>query len=302
MIRKLLSLYQNSIIYQNQPENPSNLFYYFCSEEEDVCIGIPKKEVSDKELNLLNALYKLVEHQPSSLSPAATEWYNYLFHNTPPPNYYDESYLRFIQFRINGVGANQTEIESALKGFFTDDVLIIWESQSKGIVIEEKKRVTLSEEELISMKEILESDFYVKISLFVGKFIYFTDQLREKFIQEKEYFLFALNQLGSSSIYTSERVFPSYLACHLPEELKNKTVQEIIGIFNEDMDMFSTIKVFLENNLNASMTAKKLYIHRNTLQYRIDKFIEKTGIGLKDFYGAFTVFLACLLFEHQHKK
>ena len=57
--------------------------------------------------------------------------------------------------------------------------------------------------------------------------------------------------------------------------------------------MYATIKVFLENNLNASLTAKKLYIHRNTLQYRIDKFIDKTGIQLKDFYGAFTVFLAC---------
>ena len=30
--------------------------------------------------------------------------------------------------------------------------------------------------------------------------------------------------------------------------------------------------------------------------------VEKTGIGLKDFYGAFTVFLACLLFEYHQKK
>jgi DNA-binding PucR family transcriptional regulator len=66
--------------------------------------------------------------------------------------------------------------------------------------------------------------------------------------------------------------------------------------------MYSSIKVFLENNLNASLTAKKLYIHRNTLQYRIDKFIDKTGIQLKDFYGAYTVFLACLLFEQSQKK
>jgi DNA-binding PucR family transcriptional regulator len=78
--------------------------------------------------------------------------------------------------------------------------------------------------------------------------------------------------------------------------------QELNEAFLDDPEMFSTIKVFLENNLNASMTAKKLFIHRNTLQYRIDKFVEKTGIQLKDFYGAFTVFLACILFEQEKKK
>jgi DNA-binding PucR family transcriptional regulator len=88
----------------------------------------------------------------------------------------------------------------------------------------------------------------------------------------------------------------------LPGELKQRATQVIFGVFNDDPEMYSSIKVFLENNLNASLTAKKLYIHRNTLQYRIDKFIDKTGIQLKDFYGAYTVFLACLLFEQSQKK
>jgi DNA-binding PucR family transcriptional regulator len=87
------------------------------------------------------------------------------------------------------------------------------------------------------------------------------------------------------------------VAFSLPESIKDKVKLELSTVFTEDPELFTTIKVFLENNLNASLTAKKLYIHRNTLQYRIDKFIEKTGVQLKDFYGAFTVFLACLLFE-----
>jgi DNA-binding PucR family transcriptional regulator len=33
--------------------------------------------------------------------------------------------------------------------------------------------------------------------------------------------------------------------------------------------------------LNASLTAKRLFIHRNSLQYRIDKFIERTGIDIR---------------------
>ncbi len=300
MLKKLLSIYQDSILLPNIPTNQSEKYFYFYSETENLWIGIPKTVVSDKELKLLKTLFSLVEFHGSNLAPVAKEWYDFLFLDSPPPTHYTGSNLRFIQFYINGMDANQMEIESALKGFFTEEVLIIWENEHQGIVIEEKRQISLSEEELISMTETIESDFYVKISFFIGKPHVFPNQLRAKFLQEKEYFLFAVNNLSNPNIYTFERVFPAFLAYYLPVELRKKASQEIIGVFNEDPEMFSTIKVFLENNLNASLTAKKLYIHRNTLQYRIDKFTEKTGIGLKDFYGAFTVFLACFLFEYQN--
>jgi len=299
MIKKLLSLYQNSIFFPSKPENPSERFLYFCSDTEDGWIGIPKTELNERELNLLKTLYSLVEFPNSNLHPTVKAWHDFLFLNGPLPSHIAGNTLRIIQFNINGAEANQPELEAALKGFFTEDVIIIWEGGSQGIVIEEKNTMSLSEEEILTMTETLESDFYVKISFYIGKLSGFNEQLPSRFLQEKEYFSFAVSCLVQSNIFTFERVFPAYLAYHLPQELKRKGYQEIVELFQEDPEMFSTIKVFLENNLNASMTAKKLYIHRNTLQYRIDKFIEKTGIGLKDFYGAFTVFLACLLFEQQ---
>jgi hypothetical protein len=302
MLKKLLSIYHGSILLPNLPKNQSEKYFYFYSDTENLWIGLPKTEVSDKELILLKTLFSLVEFHASNLAPLAKEWYDFLLLDSPPPPHYAGSNLRFIQFYINGTDANQMEIESALKGFFTEEVLIIWENERQGIVIEEKKQISLSEEELISMTETLESDFYVKISFFIGKLHVFSGKLRAKFLQEKEYFLFAINNLGNHNIFTFERVFPAFLAYYLPVELKEKACEEIIEVFVDDPEMFSTIKVFLENNLNASLTAKKLYIHRNTLQYRIDKFSEKTGIGLKDFYGAFTVFLACLLFEYKNVK
>ncbi|PFO04269.1 hypothetical protein COJ85_12465 [Bacillus sp. AFS076308] len=299
MIKKLLSLYQNSILFPSKPENPSERFLYFCSESEDEWIGIPKTELNERELNLLTVLYTLVEFPSSNLHPTVKAWHDFLYSNGPMPSHLAGNSLRIIQFNINGAETNQPEIESALKGFFTEDIIIFWEGGSRGIVIEEKNTMSLSEEEILSMSETLESDFYVKISFYIGKPILFSGQLPSKFHQEKEYFTFALSQMGLFNIFTFERVLPAYLAYQLPPELKAKVSQEIIDLFNEDYEMFSTIKVFLENNLNASMTAKKLYIHRNTLQYRIDKFVEKTGISLKDFYGAFTVFLACLLYEQK---
>ncbi|WP_066068292.1 PucR family transcriptional regulator [Neobacillus soli] len=303
MLRKLLSIYENSILFPGRPENPDELLYIFFDEAENDWMGIPKIEVSERELSLLKTLYELVEVQSATVNSAAKGWDKFLLlDGPPPPKYSSKMSFRFIQFHINRDDANHLEIESALRGFFTDEAIIIWENVSRGIVIEEKKQISLSEEELISISETLESDFYVKISFFIGKLQPFSIQLRSKYLQEKEYFSFVIARLTHPYVYTFERIFPAYLAFHLPEELTRMTNQGIVEVFNEDPEMFSTIKIYLENNLNASMTAKKLYIHRNTLQYRIDKFTEKTGIGLKDFYGAFTVFLACQLFEQNRKK
>ncbi|MDR6124671.1 hypothetical protein QFZ87_004268 [Bacillus sp. SLBN-46] len=301
MLKKLLLLYENSILFTEKPKNPSDQLHVFFNDIGDEWIGIPKNEISDKELTLLKTIYTLVDYQTTFVPSPAKGWYDFLLLDGPPPIFPSDSYVRLIQFHINNSDASQIEMESALKGFFTEEVNIIWESSRRGIVIEEKKQVSLSEEELISMSETLESDFYVKISFFIGKFHPISEQLRLRFLQEKEYFSFGMSYLGTQDIFTFEHIFPAYLAAHLPMDLKNRGIQGITEVFTEDQDLFSTIKVFLESNLNASLTAKKLYIHRNTLQYRIDKFHEKTGIGLKDFYGAFTVFLACLLFEQNHK-
>ncbi|MED4227604.1 PucR family transcriptional regulator [Neobacillus cucumis] len=299
-MKKLLSLYQNSIFFPSKPENPSERFIYFCNELQDEWIGIPKTDLNEREINLLQIFYTLVDFPSSNLHPTVKEWHSFLFSNGPLPSHFLGNTLRIIQFDISGGRANQPEIESALKGFFTENVLIIWESGNRGIVVEAKNTFSLSEEDIHLMSETLESDFYLKVSFYIGKYYLVSERLPSKFLQEKEYFIFAITKLHLSKIYTFERVFPAYLAYQLPADLQKKVSQEIVGLFYEDHEMFSSIKVFLENNLNASLTAKKLYIHRNTLQYRIDKFIEKTGIDLKDFYGAFTVFLACLLYEQQN--
>ncbi|MCY8607352.1 helix-turn-helix domain-containing protein, partial [Bacillus sonorensis] len=47
---------------------------------------------------------------------------------------------------------------------------------------------------------------------------------------------------------------------------------------------------YMQCNLNASLTAKRLFIHRNSLQYRIDRFIEKTGIDIRQFEEAAAVY------------
>lgn len=65
-------------------------------------------------------------------------------------------------------------------------------------------------------------------------------------------------------------------------ELKN-----FVKIF-EDKDMMNTLNCLFENNLNVSRTSRALYMHRNTLIYRLNKIYETTGLDPSEFSDAVT--------------
>jgi len=60
----------------------------------------------------------------------------------------------------------------------------------------------------------------------------------------------------------------------------------LVGIEN-----INTALGFIENNFNASLTSKQLYLHRNTLNYRLDNFILKTEMDIKSFQTAMALYL-----------
>lgn len=62
-----------------------------------------------------------------------------------------------------------------------------------------------------------------------------------------------------------------------------------------DDETLALIEKFFENNLNTSETARKLYIHRNTLIYRLDKIQKETGLDVRTFDDALTLKIALLV-------
>ncbi len=51
-------------------------------------------------------------------------------------------------------------------------------------------------------------------------------------------------------------------------------------------ELMVTALVFIESGLNATRASKKLYVHRNTFNYRLAKFIEKTSLDIRDYHHA----------------
>jgi len=78
-----------------------------------------------------------------------------------------------------------------------------------------------------------------------------------------------------------------------PEEQKRIKAQtftpEIRRFLNEEI--METLRVFFQNDLNISTASRQLFIHRNTLQYRLDKIKKLTGLDLRRFTDATTFFI-----------
>ena len=114
--------------------------------------------------------------------------------------------------------------------------------------------------------------------------------------------------LDVGKIFYSERKIIAYsnlgigrLIYQLPLPLCKMFIKEIFdGKSPDDFDneTLDTINKFFENNLNVSETSRQLYIHRNTLVYRLDKLQKTTGLDLRIFEDAITFKIALMVVKY----
>jgi len=71
---------------------------------------------------------------------------------------------------------------------------------------------------------------------------------------------------------------------------------DVAGQFEEEE--LTTVYTFFDNNLNISETARQLYVHRNTLVYRLEKIQKKTGLDVRVFEDALTFKIAMMVADH----
>ncbi len=128
------------------------------------------------------------------------------------------------------------------------------------------------------IKEVSKSYKEAKMALDVGK-IFFTDRD-----------VIAYNTLGIGR-----------LIYQLPIPLCKMFIKEIFeGKSPDEFDeeTLTTIGKFFDNSLNVSETSRQLYIHRNTLVYRLDKLQKSTGLDLRVFEDAITFKIALMVVKY----
>ena len=128
------------------------------------------------------------------------------------------------------------------------------------------------------LREVSKSYKEAKMALDVGKIFY----------AEKNVIAYARLGIGR-------------LIYQLPVNLCKIFIEEIFGDnvpYDMEEETLTTINKFFENNLNVSETSRQLFIHRNTLVYRIEKLQKSTGLDIRVFDDALTFKIALMVVSY----
>lgn len=118
----------------------------------------------------------------------------------------------------------------------------------------------------------------------------------------------AMMALDVGKIFYVEKKVNSYgslgigrLIYQLPANLCRIFIEEIFGDNdpgNFDEEIVTTVNKFFENNLNVSETSRQLFVHRNTLVYRVEKLQKSTGLDVRTFDDALTFKIAMMVYNY----
>lgn len=148
------------------------------------------------------------------------------------------------------------------------------------------------------LEEALGRELQMKAIIGIGSV---TNHLRDLARAYKE----AQVAIEVGKVFDTEKTIINYenlgigrLIYQLPTTLCEMFLQEIFKkspIDALDSETLFTINKFFENNLNVSETARKLFVHRNTLVYRLEKIKKLTGLDLREFDDAITFKVALMV-------
>jgi len=149
-----------------------------------------------------------------------------------------------------------------------------------------------------SIADTLSTDLYVHAFIGIGSTVSGIKELARSF---KE----AQVALEVGKVFDTEKAIVSYdslgiarLIYQLPTTLCEMFLHEVFkrgSIDSLDPETLFTIQKFFENNLNVSETSRKLFVHRNTLVYRLEKIKKLTGLDLREFDDAIVFKVALMV-------
>ena len=135
----------------------------------------------------------------------------------------------------------------------------------------------------------LEAEGVSDIKAGIGREYKDIKEMRASFLEGKQSLQLGIRYHRQDHVYvyadqTLERIVDS-----IPEQQKQSILQTFFGnssVNGISDEMLDTIRVFFQNDLNLTAASKQLYIHRNTLNYRLDKIKKDYGLDLRSFRDA----------------
>ena len=203
----------------------------------------------------------------------------------------DQKHTVFLVRQVGSVDVGAVDVLQSLFPDRQQDFVI--SVNETDIAVVKSVNAEVEQSELLklasTMEETLKSQIFVKTIIGIGGM---ADHLRELADSYKE----AQVAIEVGKVFDTEKSVINYenlgigrLIYQLPTTLCEIFLSEVFkknSIDTLDQETLFTINKFFENNLNVSETSRKLFVHRNTLVYRLEKIKKLTGLDLREFDDA----------------
>ncbi|MGN1095686.1 MAG: PucR family transcriptional regulator [Eubacteriales bacterium] len=173
-----------------------------------------------------------------------------------------------------------------------NDIALVREFKPGSSEINEPEKIART------ISDTIASDFFIKVAIGIGTPVTNIKDVSRSFRE-------AQAALEVGRVFDNEKNIVSYenlgigrLIYQLPTTLCEMFLNEVCpngSIDALDRETLLTIQCFFENNLNVSETSRKMFVHRNTLVYRLDKIKKMTGLDLREFENAITFKVALMV-------
>ena len=269
-IAKLLELYPDAKVVVEPSADPDDYNFLI----QDQWVTIKKDHLSTKEKFLLSLV-----SQDNNNKSINNNWWNFLVHESDKiPS--EKSNVRILQFEVQKLESDDRAKEwlNVFVDTFDEVVDSFWINKYTGILIEKETKTNMDKLEVQRMIQLIDSDFYTKSRVYVGQFWPVNEKLPNIFDMERQLFHKSLEM--KDNVNNLSTVILDFL---IEQNLKNtdmfKSLKKKIDIDSKTTQM---INALYKCDSNLTKTAKELFLHRNTLLYRMEKFHEQTGFDLKD--------------------
>ncbi len=262
---------------------------YFAFSHGEKLYGILKSEIDPDQLTLLEAI---IQPLPA-LTHEEQQWAKFLQQtNQSAPE--KVSAYRLIMIHLQHPIEDATLFRESLQQILNKPLLFIWEHFSQVTLLEKIN----NHDDAVDFNEIIDvmsDDLNMNMKLFSSEVETDLASAPKLYRWMKKTapivwkYTNRMTKLADSMIYMLPHLFTDDDQAIFIEAILKETV--------DDDELLSTVKKVIECQGNVSLAAKELYMHRNSVQYRIDKFHELTGNDLKEFAHLLRVYLALLLLE-----
>lgn len=258
--KDLKKIYTDGIL-DTAPQEQEGYFNYY---DGTSYLIINKDTLNDTEEELLKNLMTDFDN--------TSKWYRHLIQDDVIPHL--NKVLMSIHFNVKNIKDHRNEWLHSFQSYFNDVLDGFFLDDEYGVLILEDININLTE--LEGFLDMIDDDFSTTTTLYIGSKAS-NEQFKAVFHEEQHLF---------KSSYKNYRIV-TYVDLYMPRYLAPSLKQSVIGnqirdILINDDELVKLIQSLWSNQGNLTKTAEDLFIHRNTINYRIDKLEKDFGLNLRD--------------------